>query len=490
MLLWCDGKQDEAEMDRLAQHFRHRKVLYFSTPVKFTRWLFQQRRGEVSPWAVLVAGWREAKPCLLAIRAARSGDSNSLRPDARRPQLRTAAGFMPRHRSEDGGLSIAVGKMVVLMEKPQQESRIEAWIRAEMANIFVFTIELAREGSEVLRYSRPLEDGRRASDGLHHDGYKVQHLPRELGLLQPGVCGGVAHVSGHRGPYPDGASHGGPFMPLDAGAGQCGMCMVGRIPLDAGAGHGGMCIGGHRGGPSHGGETTWYGAGPHGCGDGNFDVGATLTWPPSHGGAGRGFDRGGGGSGGGGGGGCSLAPHGLQFFVGGAPSMASHMGDGLQHFAAAGFGPGAQYLGSISSPYHAAGGSPMASCSGYGTAGFVPSQVARQVSNPAWARMRTASPVYTYRGVAVSSSSHSSSSHTQPLARAPPCDTKAGTDGRRGGTGRVAGRRDSHPRLQRSQQAEAAAHAEQINLAVDGEHVLPDVEVDGLEAAANAVIYQ
>jgi hypothetical protein len=63
-------------------------VVHFPTTASFINWLFIQPRGDIIPWATLVAGWREAKPCAMAILAARSGDTSRLRPDARRPGLR------------------------------------------------------------------------------------------------------------------------------------------------------------------------------------------------------------------------------------------------------------------------------------------------------------------------------------------------------------------------------------------------------------------
>merc|ERR1719158_122167 len=84
MLLWCrttTADTHEGLGSVLEQNFRHKRMLHFVTPVKFTRWLFEQPRGRVHPWSVLVAGWREAKPCMNAIYAARTGDTSQLRPD-------------------------------------------------------------------------------------------------------------------------------------------------------------------------------------------------------------------------------------------------------------------------------------------------------------------------------------------------------------------------------------------------------------------------
>jgi len=154
MLLWCDGRHEDSGIDELADNFRHRKILHFPTPVKFTRWLFQQRRGDITPWAVLVAGWREAKPCLLAIRAAHTGEVDCLRPDARRPELRSpTSSIWSSRRTCESRANIAVAKMIVVVEKPQQELRIQSWIQTEMADLLDFQIELAHSVAEVVELS-------------------------------------------------------------------------------------------------------------------------------------------------------------------------------------------------------------------------------------------------------------------------------------------------------------------------------------------------
>mmetsp|Transcript_122977 Transcript_122977/g.309486 ORF Transcript_122977/g.309486 Transcript_122977/m.309486 type:complete len:323 (-) Transcript_122977:221-1189(-) len=161
MLLWC-GSREPTRMETLTDQFRHRKILYFPTPVKFSRWLFQQRRGAVTPWSVLVVGWREAKPCMLAIRAALSGDSSQLRPDARRAQLRAPAGIACGARSgggqwadgDRGGrghpISIAVGTMIVALDKLQQEPRVLSWIRFELSSLHGFRLFVTSDIQRVV----------------------------------------------------------------------------------------------------------------------------------------------------------------------------------------------------------------------------------------------------------------------------------------------------------------------------------------------------
>jgi hypothetical protein len=108
-------------MDEVIEHRR----LYFPTAVKFTRWVFQQPRGVVEPWAVLVTGWREAKPCLLALQAARTGAITGLRPDAQRPPLRQ----LPPDYPEDAEVGIAIRFVVVLLDREELRAKAMAWAR-------------------------------------------------------------------------------------------------------------------------------------------------------------------------------------------------------------------------------------------------------------------------------------------------------------------------------------------------------------------------
>jgi hypothetical protein len=133
-------------MEELSRHFfRHGRLFYFRTPGKFTRWMFEQRRGSINPWAVLVTGWREAKPCASAIAAARSGCPSGLRPDARLSQLRAPEGGSQQH------VNIAVATMVVLLDSPQRESRAVLWAKGEGAQTTGFQIHIARNLEQLQR---------------------------------------------------------------------------------------------------------------------------------------------------------------------------------------------------------------------------------------------------------------------------------------------------------------------------------------------------
>uniref|UniRef100_A0A7S0B7D3 Uncharacterized protein n=1 Tax=Pyrodinium bahamense TaxID=73915 RepID=A0A7S0B7D3_9DINO len=83
------------------------------------RWLFQQPRGaEVKPWVVLVASWREAKPCAAALAALHTGQTKCLRRDPARPELPPAG---------PGPVGIAVACMVVMAADTGEAIRARAW---------------------------------------------------------------------------------------------------------------------------------------------------------------------------------------------------------------------------------------------------------------------------------------------------------------------------------------------------------------------------
>jgi hypothetical protein len=113
------------EVDTI-EDVKRQHILYFPSAVKFSRWLFQQPRGAVDPWAVLLAGWREVKPCLAAMQAAKTGDTMGLRPDAQRPELRALTRGV---RPEDTNVGIAVRSVVVLVKNQALKRRASSWSR-------------------------------------------------------------------------------------------------------------------------------------------------------------------------------------------------------------------------------------------------------------------------------------------------------------------------------------------------------------------------
>lgn len=130
-VVWCEateGGDPAAEAAALlaAAELQTLPALdYFDASTKFGRWLFEQPRGQIAPSAVLISGWREAKPCAMAIHAARSGDLGLLRPDARRGELQPLTG------NPLGQVGVAIGAMIVVVRRPDQANRVAKWIKNE-----------------------------------------------------------------------------------------------------------------------------------------------------------------------------------------------------------------------------------------------------------------------------------------------------------------------------------------------------------------------
>jgi len=115
------GSSKSIFADALAQETRNTKMLHFENASSFTRWLFQQPRSSTTSANVLVASFREAKPCMDAIIAARSGDISKLRTDAKRPQLSEAEFGVE--------ISAAVAEMEVVVQTREQYKRAFNWPR-------------------------------------------------------------------------------------------------------------------------------------------------------------------------------------------------------------------------------------------------------------------------------------------------------------------------------------------------------------------------
>jgi len=104
--------------------------LHFSGSVHFTRWLFAQRRGAVTPWAILVTSWREAKPCALAIAAVRTGRCEGLRLDERRPPLRKCTGTVVPGQP----VNVAVSGMIVMLAAKERTLKAADWINYQASH--------------------------------------------------------------------------------------------------------------------------------------------------------------------------------------------------------------------------------------------------------------------------------------------------------------------------------------------------------------------
>jgi len=127
-LLWCMvALPNEDIAPNIAKNFRNGELVHLDT-VNFTRWLFKQHRGcNVRPSSLLVAGFREAKPCMAALWATYSGDTSALRPDGRRAMLSPPLGGWFDEMGEPP--RIAVAALVVVLDSPaRQAGRTMTWL--------------------------------------------------------------------------------------------------------------------------------------------------------------------------------------------------------------------------------------------------------------------------------------------------------------------------------------------------------------------------
>uniref|UniRef100_A0A7S4PXC2 Uncharacterized protein n=1 Tax=Alexandrium monilatum TaxID=311494 RepID=A0A7S4PXC2_9DINO len=101
------------------------KTQHFRSCAEFTRWLFRQERGAVNPWATIVIGWEEAKPCMQAIIAVTTGAIDSLRVDAKRPPLPPPVGLMHPEQK----IQSVVAHVTVLVGSCVEECRARKFAR-------------------------------------------------------------------------------------------------------------------------------------------------------------------------------------------------------------------------------------------------------------------------------------------------------------------------------------------------------------------------
>jgi len=127
-LVLCLANSSEymAPLESMAEVFQMNPLIHLQTSVKFTRWLFQQPRGSITPQTTLIVGWREAKPCVSAIMAASTGCTEGLRPDDRRPQLNPVC----ESPKSGGRVQVAVQTLIILLETSKQRGRTLAWAKS------------------------------------------------------------------------------------------------------------------------------------------------------------------------------------------------------------------------------------------------------------------------------------------------------------------------------------------------------------------------
>ncbi|CAK0799796.1 unnamed protein product [Prorocentrum cordatum] len=137
-ILWCgDSAAAQAAALRVrggcAAFLGGRKHGTFHSAPKFARWLFRQERGvDVLPSAVLVAGWREAKPCICAVEAAATGETAGLRQDAQRRLREASEEVLPTAQ-----VHVAVSTVIVLVDDARQVRRAARLTQSKCAQLKV-----------------------------------------------------------------------------------------------------------------------------------------------------------------------------------------------------------------------------------------------------------------------------------------------------------------------------------------------------------------
>eukprot|EP00930_Biecheleria_cincta_P086092 TRINITY_DN75459_c0_g1_i1.p1 TRINITY_DN75459_c0_g1~~TRINITY_DN75459_c0_g1_i1.p1 ORF type:complete len:248 (+),score=55.57 TRINITY_DN75459_c0_g1_i1:72-815(+) len=139
-LLWCEGSMERGKhMQDLAHRFCQGKYSHFRSAANFTRWLFLQGTRTVEePRAVLVVGWREAKPCGSGLRSLFTGDTEGLRSDSKRPELETAA------------QACLVKAVIVLTDSEKHYRRAKEWTEGELLLSSHLELLVARDATQLM----------------------------------------------------------------------------------------------------------------------------------------------------------------------------------------------------------------------------------------------------------------------------------------------------------------------------------------------------
>ncbi|CAJ1374282.1 unnamed protein product [Effrenium voratum] len=124
----------------------------FCSPAAFSRWLFTSaatRRNEARAesgaqaprGARLLVGWREAKPCASALKAAMTGNTRGLRIDDTRP------------KSWDCEKAKELVRAMVIICEPHLKERAQDWIRSEFSlrKVLHLRVATASELPSLLR---------------------------------------------------------------------------------------------------------------------------------------------------------------------------------------------------------------------------------------------------------------------------------------------------------------------------------------------------
>jgi hypothetical protein len=156
------------------------KSLHFQGHVHFARWIFAQRRGAVTPWSILIASWREAKPCAMAIAAARTGCCDGLRLDDRRPQLRKCSGTLDLGQLAN----VAVSGMIVILADGERTAKAVKWVqKAAIATKLPFHV--CDNGLDLVNNIPSVAQGFREFHKRKHEHLGEEHLVKPTDPVEP-----------------------------------------------------------------------------------------------------------------------------------------------------------------------------------------------------------------------------------------------------------------------------------------------------------------
>lgn len=153
-LVWCEAdvfKESGQPFRQELQTLEYAHVKPYKSADRFTRWLFKQPRG--CSWCVLLCGWREAKPCVNSVAAARTGRYEMLttaRPEKLHP-------LMPPHnvdgKVDPSGETVqcAIAHTIVLTSPGRQYRDAAKWCRAiSRAHAPVHIVQDLEEAKQLL----------------------------------------------------------------------------------------------------------------------------------------------------------------------------------------------------------------------------------------------------------------------------------------------------------------------------------------------------
>mmetsp|Transcript_98153 Transcript_98153/g.219650 ORF Transcript_98153/g.219650 Transcript_98153/m.219650 type:complete len:271 (-) Transcript_98153:434-1246(-) len=149
LLIWLDTDISEETMAATHEACNYNgNYVVSKSPGYFARWLFVQPRGDVTPYATIITGWRESKPCAYAIAAVRSGHCTDLEPDPGRPPLQPIIG---RPQGLGELVPCAIKAFIVHADTPVKARRARLWANSRGTVLIGMPILVVRSISDLQR---------------------------------------------------------------------------------------------------------------------------------------------------------------------------------------------------------------------------------------------------------------------------------------------------------------------------------------------------